>query len=166
MNISIKDFKASGKRELLIDTMLPVTVRTLGFSEYVFSKQPEIKGTITKLDKDIVAEFDVTVFIKEKCARCLEETTRSYNANVNGILSNDEMSEDDEDRILTDNDELDLYYILDIALIENIPLKTVCKEDCSGLCPGCGVNLNKSTCSCDEENAEDPRFSKLKDFLK
>lgn len=166
MNISIKDFKASGKHQVSVDTELPVTLRTIGFTEYVFSKQPEIRGTITKLDKDIVAEFDVTVFIKEKCARCLEEDIKCYIAKVNGILSNDEMLEADEDYILMDNDNLDLDNILDIALIENIPLKTICKEDCIGLCPGCGVNLNTCKCSCDEKDAEDPRFSKLKDLLK
>ena len=33
-------------------------------------------------------------------------------------------------------------------LIVNIPMRIVCEEDCRGLCPSCGVNLNEESCSC------------------
>jgi uncharacterized protein len=40
----------------------------------------------------------------------------------------------------------------------------LCQEDCQGLCPTCGVNLNQTTCHCAEDTV-DPRLEKLKDLL-
>jgi len=44
-----------------------------------------------------------------------------------------------------------------------VPLKAICKEDCRGLCPHCGKNLNAGQCSC-EEPVEDPRWNALKEI--
>lgn len=65
-------------------------------------------------------------------------------------------------------DKFDLKeVILEQALID-LPMKPVCKEDCKGLCEGCGADLNKEECSCDGPRL-DPRFEalqKLKDRMK
>ena len=57
--------------------------------------------------------------------------------------------------------------LLEDALREQVllavPLKAICREDCKGLCPHCGKNLNLETCSCSEP-VEDPRWSALKDL--
>jgi len=57
--------------------------------------------------------------------------------------------------------------LLEDALREQVllavPLKVICHEDCSGLCPHCGKNLNVERCSC-AEPVEDPRWSALKDI--
>ena len=42
-------------------------------------------------------------------------------------------------------------------------MKPLCSEDCQGLCPECGTNLNRGTCQC-QRNWEDPRFAALKDL--
>jgi uncharacterized protein len=44
-----------------------------------------------------------------------------------------------------------------------VPLRAICREDCKGLCPQCGANLNEKRCSC-AEPVEDPRWSGLKDL--
>jgi uncharacterized protein len=44
-----------------------------------------------------------------------------------------------------------------------IPLKAICREDCKGLCPHCGKNLNEGACACSDE-VEDPRWAALKDI--
>jgi uncharacterized protein len=44
-----------------------------------------------------------------------------------------------------------------------VPLKVICREDCKGLCPHCGANLNLEQCSCSEP-VEDPRWTALKDL--
>ena len=43
-----------------------------------------------------------------------------------------------------------------------VPLKTVCREDCKGLCPSCGSNLNVESCDC--QPVPDARWSALKDL--
>jgi uncharacterized protein len=44
-----------------------------------------------------------------------------------------------------------------------LPLKAICREECRGLCPHCGQNLNQEQCTC-AESSEDPRWSALKDI--
>jgi uncharacterized protein len=41
-----------------------------------------------------------------------------------------------------------------------IPMKTICRSDCKGLCPHCGTNLNSDECRC-ESHAGDPRLAPL-----
>jgi len=45
-----------------------------------------------------------------------------------------------------------------------IPMKPLCHPDCKGLCPQCGVNLNRDSCTC-ESTRIDPRLALLKDLL-
>jgi uncharacterized protein len=64
------------------------------------------------------------------------------------------------------------YYQKDSLLLEDVlreqvllslPVRTLCKEDCKGLCPRCGVNRNSQECSC-EEGPQDPRWEALADL--
>lgn len=43
---------------------------------------------------------------------------------------------------------LKLDSIVESYLITNFPTKVLCREDCKGLCPRCGTNLNEGMCSC------------------
>ena len=58
--------------------------------------------------------------------------------------------------------ELDEIVISDILL--NLPQKRLCKEDCKGLCPVCGHNLNNGDCECEKQPA-DPRLAVLKQLM-
>ncbi len=62
------------------------------------------------------------------------------------------------------NDRLDLSFPSWEALALEVPMKPVCREECRGLCPVCGTNLNKNTCGCEAQRA-DPRFLSLKKLL-
>jgi uncharacterized protein len=57
--------------------------------------------------------------------------------------------------------------LLEDALREQVllalPLKTICRDDCKGLCPHCGKNLNEIQCACVDE-VEDPRWAALKEI--
>jgi uncharacterized protein len=50
------------------------------------------------------------------------------------------------------------------VIILAVPLKPLCSEDCKGLCPICGTDLNRSQCSCVKKET-DPRWDKLKGLL-
>ena len=64
------------------------------------------------------------------------------------------------------------YYQKDSLLLEDVlreqvllslPVRTLCKEDCKGLCPHCGANRNSQACTCDE-GSKDPRWEALADL--
>jgi uncharacterized protein len=58
----------------------------------------------------------------------------------------------------------DLFPRVREALILEIPIKLLCREDCKGVCRTCGANLNSGDCGCSSE-AGDPRWGALKNFL-
>ena len=56
---------------------------------------------------------------------------------------------------------LDLTETIRQCAIVNLPLKPLCKEECAGICPNCGVSLNEGACQC-VYPSEDPRWNPLR----
>ncbi len=96
------------------------------------------------------------------CARCLEPATYVLDVRVDKCLRDSES--DAEDCIILKGSilELDDFLLEEITL--NLPRKVLCREDCQGICPVCGINKNHETCHC-EEDLVDPRFEILDDFF-
>ena len=61
------------------------------------------------------------------------------------------------------NLNIDLDDILTTAVVLNMDSKLLCSEDCKGLCPKCGADLNLGPCDCKPEM--DPRLAVLQQFL-
>ena len=61
--------------------------------------------------------------------------------------------------------ELEVGEDVRAELLLGLPMNPVCRPDCKGLCPVCGVNLNKQTCTCQEGNVVTGPFSALKDYV-
>jgi len=74
-----------------------------------------------------------------------------------------EVSAEDLDTDVLDDDRLDLREVVREQILLNLPEQVFCKPDCKGLCPKCGADRNLIDCKCDEEEI-DPRWAALKDF--
>ncbi|MFA7060159.1 MAG: DUF177 domain-containing protein [Pedobacter sp.] len=61
------------------------------------------------------------------------------------------------------SNEIDLTHEIEEQVAMEIPLKPLCNEDCKGLCPVCGIDLNHATCNCSNEQTSF-KFSALKNF--
>jgi len=72
-----------------------------------------------------------------------------------------ELTEDDLETLYVTGDELDTNAIVREQVQLNVPMRRLCKEDCQGLCPTCGVNRNQESCEC-EPTAIDPRWEVLR----
>ena len=70
---------------------------------------------------------------------------------------------DDDDYIVVKNRVLDLQELVNEEVSLNLPTKILCSDDCKGLCPQCGANLNVSKCDCKKD--VDPRLSALLQLL-
>lgn len=117
-------------------------------------------GIINRVGEGFLLDADISVNIEDKCDRCLSAFTDSFTSKIRvGILKESKSSEEAEVE-LTDED-MGLYIVHESIIdIENImmqeavllrPYKRVCKDDCRGICPGCGVDLNFEGCSCKKE---------------
>ena len=74
-----------------------------------------------------------------------------------------ENEEDDDDYIVVSNRELDLDELVNEEVSLSLPNKILCKDDCKGLCPKCGANLNVKQCNCKKD--VDPRMEALLQLL-
>lgn len=72
----------------------------------------------------------------------------------------DSMIDEEDDSYVYEGDTIDLDRIANEALLLNLPSKLLCREDCRGLCPKCGKNLNEGDCDCSEDYSDSP-FAKL-----
>lgn len=72
-----------------------------------------------------------------------------------------ELAEEDLEVDFIREDEIDLDEIIREQIYLSLPMKSLCTENCLGLCPICGSNLNVGDCQCDHEQGH-PAFLKLK----
>jgi uncharacterized protein len=66
-------------------------------------------------------------------------------------VENVEITAHDADRVFYKGPQIDLGVGIREAIILSQPIMSLCKDDCSGICPVCGVNLNKKRCACKVE---------------
>ncbi|MCK5427573.1 MAG: DUF177 domain-containing protein, partial [Thermodesulfovibrionia bacterium] len=59
-----------------------------------------------------------------------------------------------------EDDEIDMKGLLREQILLAVPMKPLCKTECSGICPQCGKNLNTASCKCITKKI-DPRLAKL-----
>ena len=71
--------------------------------------------------------------------------------------------ESDDIVLLNKDGELELDELMREVFLLEMDTKNLCSEDCKGLCPGCGVDLNVESCRCKREI--DPRLAKLAQLL-
>ena len=75
----------------------------------------------------------------------------------------EENTGDDPELFTLEGDGIDLSEVLETCFILDMETKFLCKEDCKGLCPTCGKNLNLGPCGCRKQI--DPRFAVLEQLL-
>ena len=91
------------------------------------------------------------------------ECTLDYDFSMHNLVR--EVSDEDNDSyIVVENESIDLDELFYSDIVLEIPISYVCKEDCKGLCPQCGKNLNKGSCDC-KTNQIDPRLEVLKKLI-
>ena len=76
-----------------------------------------------------------------------------------------ELSQDDLTTAFYRDQTLDLAEMVREQFYLALPMRPLCREECKGLCPQCGTNLNQGTCACDVR-WEDPRLAGLRTLLK
>jgi uncharacterized protein len=123
--------------------------------------------------KDIVADIRLRGhFIgnfESPCARCVEPVGMTLEADFDLIFRPLGADAGSPDRAISAGETEIGYYQKDSLLLEDVlreqvllslPVRTLCKPDCKGLCPRCGGNRNSQPCTC-EEGHSDPRWEAL-----
>ena len=127
-----------------------------------FLESVEYQVLFKRQDQRIQAQGNIQTAISLVCVRCLEQFELKIHSRFDIILFPKEMveqrstalDEDDLEYIFYENDQIDLEKILVEQVNLFIPFKPVCRTDCKGICPGCGANLNRGACPCDQAKNE------------
>jgi uncharacterized protein len=122
---------------------------------------------LIRTDKGILLQGEMTSSVKGTCNRCLSPVDYSINFNLEEeffpfidissglpLPTTPQSFTIDKDHILDLSDAINQYMIL------ALPMKLLCRQDCAGICPSCGQNLNYSGCNCAAQT-HDHRWSKL-----
>ena len=134
-----------------------------GPDEYAILSDLTWNVTVTNTGDAFLVAGSISGPVKSTCGRCLEDFTINVNGSVEGYYSMDasatEAPEEDmgPDELLTliDGNKIDLEPLLMAAVLIELPLVALCDEECLGLCPHCGKNLNEGPCDCESEPEEE-----------
>ena len=125
-----------------------------------------------KIVQDIRLKGKLETSLEVACARCLEPVMLPVKRSFDLLYRPLGTDAGHEELSVTDAEAEIGYYEGEGVLLEDtlreqvllaVPLKTVCREDCKGLCPHCGKSLNEGACSCAAE-VKDPRWEALKEI--
>jgi len=122
--------------------------------------------------KDIRLRGHLSTALELQCARCIEPVAQNIDRAFE-LLYRPLGTDAGRDELSVTDAEAEIgYYQGDGLLLEDVlreqillalPLKVTCREECKGLCPQCGKNLNQELCSCTAP-VEDPRWEALKEI--
>lgn len=132
---------------------------------YPVSEPVLARGTVRNTAGVLMMEGQVRTTIHGICDRCAGSFDREVTFPIDVVLVTELANEENEDEWVfpLEGDSADLDDIVRTVFVLNLDSKLLCKEDCKGLCPKCGKNLNDGPCNCQKEL--DPRFAALKQLL-
>ncbi len=127
-----------------------------------------VKGTVQNDAGYIHMTLTLSADYIAPCARCLADVSDSFSLTLEKTLTTA------ADAVGMDEDKLDDYFVIENGFLDmdgqlldllymEFPAKVLCRQDCKGLCPICGQDLNQGPCHCKPE--PDPRLAPLKALL-
>lgn len=116
--------------------------------ERLFRSPIKIAGTVENRSSVVTLTYSAEFVLSYECGRCLKETQKSDKNNYTHILVDELCNEDSDSLYVTENYTVNMDELVVDDIVPDLPLKFLCFEDCKGLCPKCGANLNDGDCGC------------------
>ncbi|MFA6473170.1 MAG: DUF177 domain-containing protein, partial [Candidatus Latescibacterota bacterium] len=147
--------------------------------DYSLDENIQVTCSVHRDNDLVMVKGEVSAQVTVNCARCLEPFDTDVSGTFSLVIqklsigvSAPELTEEEEimqeeHLLYVEHDVVNLdisEYVRD-SVILSMPLKPVCREDCKGLCPACGQNLNEEECGC-KQKTSDPRWGTLSEILK
>ena len=149
MKINLKDAFLLDRFEKTIEFALRLSDEDSILTDAEFKGEPKVRFLISckygLVHCDTIIDFSYI----GSCCRCLEEVEGDLHIENRRRMITDPDKED-EDTILIGSDFF--FYPEEEArnqIIMEFPVRFLCEEDCKGLCPVCGCNLNREQCDCE-----------------
>ena len=131
---------------------------------YPFDSDAEVRAEAKNKLGFVSLVLDVSFVYCRPCDRCFKELRRELEFSFEHRLVAGLSDSEDDDYIEVPDFELELDDLVVSDILLDLPGKYLCSEDCKGLCPHCGCNLNDAECDCRKGNI-DPRLEILKQLI-
>ena len=153
------------KPELDFEGETTVSIKNLQSGNKQTDCVAKVNGVVTRKGNNYVVTGTVETTVKLLCDRCMHEFDYPIHADLYSEFSSDERYLDEnEDVTPVIKSSIDLSDAVLEAIVMNLPMKSLCKEDCKGMCKKCGANLNHSSCECNGSDI-DLRLEQFKDIF-
>ena len=129
-----------------------------------FTRPVHVEGRVRNMAGAMLLSARLSTVLSLVCDRCAKSFEREKTVEYETLLAFELANGESDDIVLLDRDgELDLDGLMTEVFLLEMDTKNLCSEDCRGLCPGCGADLNREPCRCKKEI--DPRLAKLAQLL-
>jgi len=123
------------------------------------------KVQFTRVNNGLYAQGRLRTQIQLTCVRCLEPLSYPLDFEIaERYIFADQESVEEQVYLIAPDGMVDITEPVRQQIWVNLPLQSLCRPNCQGLCAQCGANLNYESCTCQGETI-DPRFAILKRLL-
>jgi uncharacterized protein len=137
-----------------------------GVHDFDFPAPLNVNLVYYRAGQELIFQGTLKGSIVGHCARCLDDYTMDVERPFHVILlphsqvpAEVELEEEDLELSYYRGEEVDISPLVREQLLLDLPTQPLCREDCQGLCPKCGINRNRESCRC--EIGADPRLAAL-----
>jgi uncharacterized protein len=150
-----------------VDGSTDLSEIVVGDETFVPTEPISFSTTITNAGGGIVATGSVRASVTAMCARCLCEFGTVIEGEIEGfyLQAHQERGEDDDAEEVDSDGSVDIGPALLAALVVEAPFAPLHDEECEGLCPLCGIDLNTERCSCRSLVEDEHPFAALRDVI-
>lgn len=124
-------------QQVTLEETVPVSTWNMDSFDVKFVDDIRQDSQFRKNGKEIFVDTQVVTYRLVTCSRCLETVKQAVKQKFGFVYSLDSLGE-----------YLDIDQDVREEVLLNFPMKVLCGQECRGLCPKCGVNLNKEQCQC------------------
>lgn len=162
---------------LSLDQTVEASLLDFGDRDCRLESAVRVQGRLAAVDEGAYRLHGrLSTMVGLDCVRCLEPLTIDLREELDLVYlpqASNLAQADEEDRGLSademavafyQDEQIDLRHMVWEQIELALPMKPLCKENCRGLCPSCGVNRNDSHCECKTDEL-DPRWAGLKALL-
>lgn len=147
--------------------------------DFSFDSPVSVEIEANRADEYVILDITVSARVSTACSRCLEQAGVAIKGNLRYLFSlrsyleslgqEQNAAEGDAGReeiipLASWDETINVGELAWETLITALPGAVLCSDECRGLCPQCGADLNKGACGCKKETG-DPRFEALKELL-
>ena len=131
-----------------------------------------VKGQVRRAGPGVFVNGHIETRARVACDRCLKDVELPVSADFNlqyipgSVYESSEVAELTEEEMsvsVFDGEAIDVDEIVKEQILLAVPTRMLCREDCKGICPECGIDKNTGECDCGT-NEIDPRWAALKNL--